>query len=380
MGRARKLIPSLCHHKGRQLGYVTVAGRQVYFKGRWPAGRRQPPSAVADQYQRWCARRLAEIDAAGPSLPVAAGDPSLDELWLAYHAFCATEYRKHGELTSEYWCVKNACRVAARLYGEEPAADFGPRKLEVVRAEFVRLGWERRYINQQIQRVRRMFSWGVRRELVPEATWRQLLHVPGLRKGKTEAPERRDVKPVDWAAVEKTLAKLTPLQRAMVRVHRLTGCRAAEVCVMRPCDVDQAADPWRWVPYTAKTEHLDEVPAVRYWIGPAAQKILKPLLKKATADGWMFPTRRPGGSRTGRYTPNGYRQFIVKACELAGVPRWSPRQIRHTRLTEIRALSWEGHTGLEAANAIAGHADLATTAIYAAKKDALAQLVVSRIG
>src|SRR5689334_14114917 len=49
-----------------------------------------------------------------------------------------------------------------------------------------------------------------------------------------------------------------------------------------------------------------------------------------------------------------------RACRRAGIPAWSPRQLRHMRVTMIRQ-----SYALEAAKAVLGHADTKTTEIYA---------------
>ena len=57
-----------------------------------------------------------------------------------------------------------------RYYGRTPAAAFGPKKLRMLREEMIRgdqttdpprKSWSRKYINQQVQRVRRIFKWAV---------------------------------------------------------------------------------------------------------------------------------------------------------------------------------------------------------------------------
>ena len=60
----------------------------------------------------------------------------------------------------------------------------------------VGLGWSRKYINKQVGRVVRMFRWGVSEELVPPSVHQALVAVPGLRKGRTEAPDYDPVQPV----------------------------------------------------------------------------------------------------------------------------------------------------------------------------------------
>ena len=54
-----------------------------------------------------------------------------------------------------------------------------------------------------------------------------------------------------------------------------------------------------------------------------------------------------------------YFTAIRRACDKAGVPRWSPNQLRHTRATEVAS-----KLGIEAARILLGHTDAQTTMIY----------------
>ncbi len=61
-------------------------------------------------------------------------------------------------------------------------------------------------------------------------------------------------------------------------------------------------------------------------------------------------------------SPHYYGIRIAEACKLAGLPRWSPNQLRHAGATRIRE-----QIDLEAAQVFLGHSSAPTTEIYAAK-------------
>jgi hypothetical protein len=42
--------------------------------------------------------------------------------------------------------------------------------------------------------------------------------------------------------VERTLPHLPPMVADMVRIQRFVGCRPAEVCLLRPADLDRSGD------------------------------------------------------------------------------------------------------------------------------------------
>ena len=65
----------------------------------------------------------------------------------------------------------------------------------------------------------------------------------------------------------------------MVQIQSLTACRPGEVVILRGCDLNTAGKICAFRPSACKTElHEDAAECVVY-IGPKAQKVLKPWLK-----------------------------------------------------------------------------------------------------
>jgi integrase len=353
------------------------------------------PGAEA-KYQRLVSAWLAGEPLAPP--PRAADGPSVSELLDAFLDHAGRHYRKGGRPTAEWFCFRKALKPVLDLYGPTPAAGFAPPDLLAVRDEFLRVRdrhgkpWSRGYVNEQVNRVRRAWSWGVEQGIVLAPVADALRHVKGLKRTRTTAPEGRKVRPVAWRDVERTLPLLRPALAALVQFHRLTGCRAAEACVVRPCDVDQHADSvdglWLYRPSTWKTEHHDQTPDAAYWLNADAQAVLGPWLEKCpTPESWAFPTgvKRTNRAGCGRYTKDSYNLAVRRAIKRhnAGISKkntqeythepiapWSAGQIRHLRLTEVReAAHAAGRHGGEAAQAVAGHAEMGTSEIYAEKSE-----------
>src|SRR5262249_23386777 len=191
------------------------------------------------------------------------------------------------------------------------------------------------------------------------------------------------VEPVPEALVRAVLPHLSPQVAAMVQIQHLCGARPQEVVALRPCDVDTGGEVWLYRPRGHKTEHLGRGRVVV--LGPKAQEVLRPWLDRdpgsycfvpAETSAWNYRRLRRRAPSTGqaegtevrqlklgpgrRYTRHSYRIAVQRACRRAGVPGWSPRQLRHTRATLIRQAY-----GLEAAKAVLGHADTKVTEIYA---------------
>ena len=70
-----------------------------------------------------------------------------------------------------------------------------------------------------------------------------------------------------------------------------------------------------------------------------------------------------------------YRRAIQRACDKTGIPRWAPHRLRHSRGTEIRKAY-----GLEAAQAVLGHAELGVTQVYAEVDRQMARKIMAKIG
>jgi integrase len=172
----------------------------------------------------------------------------------------------------------------------------------------------------------------------------------------------------------------------MVQLQRLTGSRPGEAKAMRAIDLTMTGPVWTYRPARHKNMHRGLGRVI--FLGPQAQEVIKPFL---TTDlhAYLFSprayvealrrrraeqrrTRRTPSERkrrrkakprrvpAERYNRRSYRVAIVRACQKAGVPPWSPLQLRHTAATAVRA-----KYGVEAAKVILGHTKVETAQIYA---------------
>jgi integrase len=421
MPRLVRSVPTYRKHRASGQAVVTLGCRDFYLG---PFGSR----VSRDQYDRLVGEWLQQGRQLGPQ---AADNGRADhelcvtQLIVAYLKFAQGYYRKHGRITSEYTDLIHALRPVRRLYGRQPVREFGPLALQNVMQAFVTAGWARSTINRQVGRVKRMFRWGVSQELLPACISDALDKVDGLRKGRTTARETRPVLPVEHATVEATLAFLPDVVADMVRLQQLTGMRPAEVCLMRPIDIDRSRDVWAYRPESHKTEHRGRERVV--FIGPQAQEIVLRYLARGPVTYCFRPCdseakrraarhtarktplhhgNRPGSNRKAtpqhapgeQYDTNAYRSAIHRACDraflhpkLSNIPtskllpdqfsklklwrsehRWSPNQLRHSAATKIRR-----EFGREAAQIALGHASADITQTYA-ERDMLKGIEVAR--
>jgi integrase len=256
-------------------------------------------------------------------------------------------------------------------------------------------------VNFRVNRIRRVFKWAASFELLPVAVHQALQTVQGLRRGHGQVREADPIKPAPIEHVNRTLPFLPAPVRGMVELQRLTGSRPGEVMVMRAIDLTMSGAVWTYRPHSHKNQHrgLDRV----IFLGPQAQAVIKPFLT-TNLEAYLFsprgyvealhagraarrvskrtpselrrkrkakPKRQPGV----RYNRRSYRVAITRACEKAGVPPWSPLQLRHTAATLIRA-----KYGVEAAKVVLGHTKVETTQIYAERDLGKAQEIMAEIG
>ncbi len=323
---------------------------------------------------------------------------TIDELCDRFTEHAKDYYRKpDGRQTRTFGNFTDALKPLRQLCGSTPAADFGPLALKRVREEMISVGWSRGTVNQQIGRVRAVFKWGVEQEYVPPVVIEGLRAVAPLKRGRCNARETEPVHPVPAAHIRALRRYSSRQVWAMVELQRLTGMRPGEVVSMRSCDLDMSGAVWTYTPVEHKTEHHGHGRSI--FVGPRAQTILRPFLRpdlmaylfspreaeRARRTAAALGHRRSGQPETGRktdrrigdrYTTESYRRAISRVCDLAGVPRWSPNQLRHNHGTRIRR-----DFGLDVAQTILGHRLGSTvTEIYAEANVRKAREVIAKVG
>lgn len=294
--------PKYCHHKATGQGYVRLNGK-VYYCGAFadPASKEKYWSLV----RQWLVqgRQLVEhvlgsqsASTAGPSSTQVV---SLAILASAYLEFADTYYRrKDGTPTEEPGCVRDALRPMLELYRALPADQFGPLKLQAVREQMIGLNWARRTINNHVGRIKRVFKWGVSRELVPAHVHQGLLTVSGLRRGRSGAKEPPPVKPVSDSFVDALKPYVSAQVWAITELLRLTGARCGEICLMRGQDIDTSGPIWIYKPCDHKNSYRGQEREI--FLGPRAQEIVRQFLKPGRMDAWFFSPAEAEAARNQR--------------------------------------------------------------------------------
>jgi integrase len=162
---------------------------------------------------------------------------------------------------------------------------------------------------------------------------------------KMPREKRRELNPPTAAHVEAVVRLLPSAYRLPALVLDATGMRIGELEALTWADVDEPRQRWRVSGAVSKTGRARLVPV------PAV--LFEPVSRLVARDD-RVPARRVfqrfGGDR--------FRTAITRACTAAGVPAFSPHDLRHRRvsLLHLAGMPWAR------IGELVGHDDLVTTA------------------
>lgn len=383
--KSRNDIPTYRRHRASGQAVVTLEGRDFYL------GKFNSPESRAE-YDRvvneWLARGRRIVEKS-----IGADGLLMKELIAGYYGHCVATLHE-----LEVSKVELAVRPVREMYGDIPAAKFGPVAFQAVRQKMIDDSLGINTIRQRLGIIKRMVAWGVANEMLPGDAHYKLQAVSRLKSGQNGVKPAKKVKPAPPEDIEAILPVLNPVVRAMVQLQVLTGARPGEIRRLSTGQIDRSVDPWIYNPTHHKTERFGAVRQIP--LGPRAQEILKDWLK-ADPDAPIFSPReacrivweasyspkRTDKQRASKraknprwhlgamYSSDAYRWAIELACSRARVPVFSPNQIRHTYATRVRR-----EYGPEAAQVLLGHAKANTTELYAERDLDKAIAIAKKIG
>ena len=305
--------------------------------------------------------------------------------------------RKHytkpnGRRTTHASNMDHATRELIALCGHRPVSTVRASDVREAREQMIERGLTRVTINERVNRIRHVFKWGVSHDLVPPEVLQKLQALEPLRRGRAGVKEGKGRRTLNPSDIEDILPHLPTPVAGLVQVQWLTGCRPGEAMAMRGCDIDMSDEVWIYTPAEHKTEHYGKTR--RIFLGPQAQEVIKPSLKRRLDEPLFSPrdaivdreaakgasggdkgSRARYGRHAARYTAGPYRQAIHRACAKAGIKPWCPYDLRHTAATRLRR-----EHGEEAARVILGHSRIDTTQMYGEVDESKALAVAAASG
>ncbi len=171
---------------------------------------------------------------------------TISELLAAFWGHAKKRYGRAGK--GPYGAAVNwrpIIRLLREHHGADEPRDFGPLALRELIDKMPAFGWNRRYLNDQVSRIKQIFKWGVSRELIEHVVYDRLLTVDNVRRGEMDGlAEAVEIEPIDCAVVDATIPYLAPTVAAMVQIQLLTACRPGELLIMRSSDIDRTGQIW----------------------------------------------------------------------------------------------------------------------------------------
>jgi hypothetical protein len=372
---AERRTPRLCRHKASGRAYVTDPDtRRAVYLGRW--GTAQAAAAYARWLEQYAAREPAAArPPPGPGLTVGqlmARYPGIRPGLLQEGRRAHLPRRPGGEPGRPLRrpVGQRAGRLAAgppRRGAAGPADQPGAGPVNHQQADVQAGG--------RLQ-VGRAQGVGARRRARPAAVGRRPAQGPVGRPGAPEGPAgaRGPGRGHPAGAVPHAAG-----HGAAAAVRRHEGRARCAACAPARWTAPGCPGATARRPGRPNTTPRGSRPATR----AAGRCSSAPGRAPCSALSWTRP--RPRGASPDAplfLTPRGlpydndtYRPAIRRACDRAGVERWSPNRLRHTQATEIRA-----KYGAESAQMFLGHERLSTTELYAEKASNKSREIAEELG
>lgn len=284
------------------------------------------------------------------------------DLWELFHTeYALPRYRNaDGRPNAEVDCFRSLARLLVANFGNVPVDKFRALALRELRKEMIAAGWSRKWINKQVGRVRLMFRVGASLELVDPETVASLKTLPALMPFESNARETEPRKGVTAADLKAVRAVMPQGHRDIFDLLLLTGARPGEILGLTTGLIEREGDVWRSDLKNHKNMRRGKS-RVLFFSAPAQAILWKYLT--LDPDRYLFSMR-----------PSSFSGALKRHCLKAGVPHFVPHQLRHTVATILA-----DDLGLEAAQRVLGHSELAMSAHYSLGAEKQAKLAVAHL-
>ena len=330
---------------------------------------------------------------------------TVNQLLDKYFAY-ARKTTNHGKNNKEHRNFQFIKRTQQFLepYHSWPVSDFGPDELldvqnALVKYEYVQGKKKKRYtrrgVNDIINWIRKIWKWGMGRQLITPEQVQGLEEVKPLKMGDTESPDNHKRVRVTEEDFQNVVNTVSSVVGDMLQLIWHTAMRPYEVCDMRPFDI-LCGDPdcWLYIPgrdqtpvgkhKTTRFERVKVIPLTK-----KCQDVLKSRIKNFNSKEYIFTPKeamqeflekksanrktplnygnKPGTNRkkhpmikpNEKYDHHALRNACKRGCIRAGVEVFVPYDLRRTKATGTRSI-----LGKEAAKVLLGHTKTDTTDIH----------------
>jgi len=367
----------MCFHRAGGYAYVTDPRdhRQIYLGA---IGSLESNA----KYAEWIQDFLRET--AAPSIASINAPKFIGELVASWLEYCLRTYRrKDGRPTGEVGICTRAAELLTPM-ADQPIRELTRGHLLALRDELIARGVSQQTIKHYISRIVRCFRWGSQRDWVPEDQAVRLAQIPPLRGDQGKRAEV--VRGIPRSDLFKLYREMPEPWKPVFLWHLFTGQRVETAIAVSREQIDTRRVPWVYSPLQHKGV-AKGIP-LHILVGPRARNVLAPIISQ-TPKGLLFPGRSalPGTTYRGPRQYSGYATAMERACKRAGIPHYTPRQLRHTAATflvdkgvpEAIIGAILGHTGAKDSAAI-GSGSGTITGRYAAVPRRRVEAVVEKWG
>lgn len=265
----------------------------------------------------------------------------------------------------QYWYIANVIKRHVKLVHLNQFSKL--RYMEMMN-RFAEAGKSRGTLKQYRHVILETLRYAEIRNMVNDGTYSAFQIIPLPRSARP----LKQIAPTSQEELDRVREAVGQTVYDILRLEVLTGMRPNELLRLRPRDlVKMPSGVWQYVIYRHKTSGRIGAPLIKY-IGPKAQEILNRYIAPDKPDGPLFFTRL-GKPHT--VVTVAKRIYYLRKT-VPGFPAgFHQYKCRHAAGTEARK-----RQGLEGAQAFLGHANRATSEIYAEVNQELAIALALEIG
>ncbi len=203
--------------------------------------------------------------------------------------------------------------------------------------------------NRTFAVVRKMFRFGITRDLVPHNPC-EALQAPSKESQRDRYLTADEIK-IFWQALDRDDVTMVPSIRLILKILLLTAQRPGEVVSMEWLHLDLSSGWWTIPESRAKNELPHRVP-----LSPLASKLLKTIKKTSDDEGFVFPSY----GQSGHIRTDAVNLAVRINRAVFGIESFVPHDLRRTAASHMASA---GTPRLHIAR-ILNHAEADITAIY----------------